>query len=696
MRHFKGVIENAAKRSVLAHVLMNPQNATNAEALEQLNFGTLCKRLTQEHFSLCLNLVLEQYCEILYSHHQMVNWLAKRAAADTSAGGVGTLFTSLARGLENFKRYMWEGGMQRRLAILLQSQTFINYPFERFVPTIESLNKVTGVAEEFIGGKAHRLRDKIAELSNAYFDVFHRNRMEELATMLENEIYTVSSLPKGYTFRDLKELRHFVDAFGVVLPRAYTRRPLSFFVQFETSGNPFTPENLARGRVAEDARGMKSPPGTRKSKIEPDDESDPALLVSSVDEMEGRTNQAAGQSASKVDLRVPTAGPIVTNVTLTLVKFIGKYLDLMRAMENIAPEIFQGMLLVIDLYTYTTFSNFSLPTTFSHTRINPIFNAHMNEVKSNLVYEPPPPPSMAAGIGAALTLNTVSVAPPPIVVPATILNPADPLAKPNPAVFKIKKPQLAQSLKASSHQIIPSAIAAESLNFLFSSLESLKTVIRGLLPREKHKDMDNFVENTLSCLPHLRELIYRGLANKIISAQKLLPIVQDVKWDSDQMPPENNEYVNAIAQTMGEFLPKIRQAVKGGVYPEEILLHIWSYLITHAAEVMVEGWSRAKKCTVQGRALMQLDATMFRNKLEKLSQPQPKEQSSVNLSKAIDRVHLAEEYAKASWLNNDELFAWIQTTQQYTKLQLINLVNSGPWDKPIKVKCIDYLNRKPW
>jgi hypothetical protein len=101
-RHFKGVIENAAKRSVLAHVMMNPQNATNAEALEQVNFGTLCKRLTQEFFAPCINLVLEQYCEILYSHYQMVNWLKKRAASDTT--GLGNLFMGLARGLENFKR----------------------------------------------------------------------------------------------------------------------------------------------------------------------------------------------------------------------------------------------------------------------------------------------------------------------------------------------------------------------------------------------------------------------------------------------------------------------------------------------------------------------------------------------------------------------------------------------------------------
>jgi syndetin len=587
---------------------------------------------------------------------------------------------------------MWEGGMQRRLAILLGSQNFSSYPFERFLPVIESLNKITGVAEEFIGGKAHRLRDKIAELSNTYFDIFHRNRMEELSMMLENEIYTVSNLPKGYSFRDLKELRHFVDSFGVVLPRTYTRRPLSFFVQFETSGNPFTPENLARGRRKE----VKSPqPARRGAKADLNEDTDPALLVSSVDELEGRSSQAPGPQA-KVDLRAASGGPIVTSVTLTLVKFIGKYLDLMRTMENIAPEIYQGMVLAIDLYIYTTFSNFSLPTTFSHTRINPIFNAHMNEVKTNLIFEPPPPPSMAAGIGAALTLNTVNVTPPPVVIPSTILNPADPLAKPNPAVFKVKKPQLHQSLKQSTHQIIPSAIAGESLMFLFETLEQLKTVVRGLLPREKQKDMDSFVENTVSCLPHLRELIYRGLANKIISAQKLLPIVQDVKWDSESMPPENNEYVNAVAQTMAEFLPKIRQAIKNGSYPEDILFHIWGHLITHAAEVMVEGWSRAKKCTVQGRALMQLDVTMFRNKLEKLSHPNPKEQSTVNLMKTVDRVHPAEEYAKASWLNPEELLAWIQSSTAYTKLQLINLVNSGTWDKPVKVKCIDVLNRRPW
>lgn len=102
LRHFKAVIENAAKRSVLAHVLMNPANTTNAEALEQLNFGTLCKRLTEEHVGPCLNLVCEQFCEILYSHHQMVGWLTTRAASDAS--GVRVMFQNLFKGIENFKR----------------------------------------------------------------------------------------------------------------------------------------------------------------------------------------------------------------------------------------------------------------------------------------------------------------------------------------------------------------------------------------------------------------------------------------------------------------------------------------------------------------------------------------------------------------------------------------------------------------
>ena len=80
------------------------------------------------------------------------------------------------------------------------------------------------------------------------------------------------------------------------------------------------------------------------------------------------------------------------------------------------------------------------------------------------------------------------------------------------------------------------------------------------------------------------------------------------------------------------------------------------------AEVVVEGYSRVKRCTNEGRALMSLDLQLLSNGLQAVTATRP-------------NLQLVEKYVKAFYLPETEFFHWACTHPEYTRDQVLSLVN---------------------
>lgn len=122
---------------------------------------------------------------------------------------------------------------------------------------------------------------------------------------------------------------------------------------------------------------------------------------------------------------------------------------------------------------------------------------------------------------------------------------------------------------------------------------------------------------------------------------------------------------------------------------------------------MLEGFSNARKCTNEGRALMQLDYQQFLIQLEKLTDLRP-----------IPDKELVESYVKAYYLPEAQLEEWIKDHkvtyfqikeytsiikkiiyQDYSIKQMVNLLIQIPHlNKKMRQKLITNVeesNRKP-
>jgi len=98
-------------------------------------------------------------------------------------------------------------------------------------------------------------------------------------------------------------------------------------------------------------------------------------------------------------------------------------------------------------------------------------------------------------------------------------------------------------------------------------------------------------------------------------------------------------------------------------------------------ETYVSGLANVKKCNQKGRAVMLLDWASFANDLQLLTTIRP-----LPLAKHV------ENYMKAYYLSDNEVLDWLRNHPEYTKMQLIGLVNQGPWDKKKQSECIIWLN----
>lgn len=78
----------------------------------------------------------------------------------------------------------------------------------------------------------------------------------------------------------------------------------------------------------------------------------------------------------------------------------------------------------------------------------------------------------------------------------------------------------------------------------------------------------------------------------------------------------NNEF---IAQELDVFNGALRTAGRATAIPKEAYDGLWTLAILLANRTFVEGFAGAKKCTNEGRALMQLDYQQFIMKAEKLT-----------------------------------------------------------------------------
>ena len=202
-------------------------------------------------------------------------------------------------------------------------------------------------------------------------------------------------------------------------------------------------------------------------------------------------------------------------------------------------------------------------------------------------------------------------------------------------------------------------VAISSLSHISNEILSSKSCLQSLAPDVLSEHLETFFNRTIMAVDDLKEHIYHRIAGLLLSLGWVPEQIEKCKWDIKDVGMQHSEWVDKIVGQFHQFHLKLGAiGVKGSAIDE-----FWQYAVSSANESILEGFSRVKKCTIEGRAAMSLDLQMFSAGVKKFA---PKD--------FAPDVRLVDGYIKAFYVPESDLLHWAMTHREYKKEQIASLV----------------------
>ena len=155
---------------------------------------------------------------------------------------------------------------------------------------------------------------------------------------------------------------------------------------------------------------------------------------------------------------------------------------------------------------------------------------------------------------------------------------------------------------------------------------------------------------------------------KAIQYEQIVQMMSTTQWSIREIPSIHNPYVDQLLRELQIFSMRLAEEFDKHLnsiqIPKEVYTILWENVLRLANRTFIEGFSQSKKCSNEGRALMQLDFQQFLTKVESLTTIRP-----------TPERELVEEYIKAYYLTEPALLDWIKTRKDYNLKQIQGLVN---------------------
>jgi hypothetical protein len=157
-------------------------------------------------------------------------------------------------------------------------------------------------------------------LSTKYFETFHADRIDILIGLIENEAWNRFPVEKGFTMHSIRELQPYL---GEAVQRAAKASKT-----LNLDHNPFTAFTPPSFVLLQNIQSE----GVVYRKRQEEDDDDEALKADSIDEdVNSRGGSARKEKLTKKsDTKRDLTGPILTAASMSLIKFIGEYLQIMQ------------------------------------------------------------------------------------------------------------------------------------------------------------------------------------------------------------------------------------------------------------------------------------------------------------------------------------------------------------------------------
>ncbi|XP_077599037.1 syndetin isoform X1 [Stigmatopora nigra] len=689
--HFTQAIHNTVFQVVLGYVELCAGNADTK--FQKMQYKDLCTHITLDSYIPCLTDLCKALWEVMLSYHRTMRWHkehdkqattstpdAAQAESDELVIDRGYVKKKLEHGLTR----IWQD-VQLKVKAYILGTDMSNFKYDDFIVVLDVISRLMQVGEEFCNSKSEVLQESIKRQSVNYFKNYHRARLEELRMFLENETWELCPVKSNFNISQLHEFKFMDKCRSPSLSPSrknestaiHIQEDLTLFQQYLQEGNPFEMHVEQKEEETEDvlASGYESDELEKSAYQDYDSDSDvpEELKQDYVDEQTGdvpfkSVSRETIKSKKRSDYNLnKTNAPILTNTTLNVIRLVGKYMQMMSILKPIAFDVIHCVSQLFDYYLYAVYAFFgrndmSVPS--------PSLPTHSGRESGTARVVGPACLYESSGLGLIssrlrTTLNRIQES--LIDMEASNEN-AVMHGSSEDRKEKVPSPHLSQMVVLSNsdtlYGLAQRVVATESLVFLAEQFESLQSHLDTMMPAAKKPFLQQFYSQTVSTTSELRKPIYWMVAAKAIDYEQMLLLMSGVKWDIREIMSQHNIYVDVLLKEFEMFNERLADVSRHVRIPLPVSNVLWEHCIRLANRTLVEGYANVKKCSNEGRALMQLDFQQFLMKLEKLTDIRP-----------IPDKEFVETYIKAYYLTENDMEQFIKNHREYSMKQLANLVN---------------------
>nr|XP_022907569.1 syndetin-like [Onthophagus taurus] len=642
--HYISAIYNTALNIVHMYVSTVDNTDVNDNTGKKI-YKNLCLSVDRESFIPCLVDLCKALFKIVLSYHQLVKWHNNQDIDEKVDLEESFNKQYIKQKLDHNLLKIWQD-VQNKVSNLLLNGDLASYKFDQFVQVLGIVHRLINVGEEFCGSKSEELQESIRKQSANYFRNYHSQRLDELKIFLENESWEICPVKATFQITQLQEFKSLKSILKQFKIQIYNNQSFSnsqdgndssnhsqdgssvttghYFIRYIDHGTPFD-GGLDETIVEEDILASVGDDSSCyfSEDSDEDEEENEELKKDFVDEEyadETVTNLPEKKRKSKA--------PILTNTTLTVLRQIGKYLQMSRLLRPIALDIILCMNQLFDYYLFAVHEFFAADLTVSSNNLySQKLNSVLKRINDNLI--------------CCGDSDENGKIPKPILSPIVDLKRSEQL-----------------------HGLAERVVAVESVIFLSKQYELLEEYLEYLVPSQNKVILQQFYNQTINTSSDLRRPVYMTVAAQAFDFRQILIAMTKINWEIKDVMSQHNAYIDIILREVQIFTMCLDQVSLKVYISDEVLRTLWeniAHIITHT---LVQGFSEAKKCSNGGRALMQLDFTQFLSKFEKISQLKP-----------VPHREYVENYVKAYYLPENELEKWIKDHSEYSLKHMFGLVS---------------------
>ncbi|KAL6204913.1 hypothetical protein ACLB2K_022180 [Fragaria x ananassa] len=556
-----------------------------------------------------------------------------------------------------------------RVSVLLSSASVSSASIHQFLKNYEDLSVFILAGEAFCGIEAADLRQKLKAVCESYFLAFHRQNIYALKMVLEKELWLV--IPPD-TVQDITFPGLVGDGAPLIAPSDSKSRVLSEksarlvdtgvkksgFSIWLKNGNPFVlklPHSSKEGLKGNGtASGEFDGNLSESDKVSPrksdanhsngansvsEDENED-LLADFIDEDSQLPSRISKPKNPRNRSSHFGAGELIaqTGSSICLLRSMDKYARLMQKLEIVNMEFFKGICQLFEVFFHFVYETFARQNTNSGGKgssdpINYRLKTALSRIQQNCDQWMKPLSSSPTSFSSPFTHSDIT----PMSPTSTNFG----------------------STPGTSFGLKERCAAADTLTLVARILHRSKAHLQRML-FQKNAAVEDFYVNLVDAVPDLIEHIHRTTARLLLHINGYVDRIANAKWEVKELGLEHNGYVDLL---LGEFKHYKTRLAHGGIRKEvqDLLLE---YGVEIVANTLVEGLSRVKRCSDEGRALMSLDLQVLINGLQHFV--------SMNVK---PQLQIVEGFIKAYYLPETEYVHWARAHPEYTKNQIVGLIN---------------------